>query len=1070
MKRLILLAWGLMALPLLAGATVIVNPADFGFDPSADPATNAAALQKALDGGDRCVRVTKPGVYGLDRTVFLDSHTELECVPGVVLQKRAKYANILVNRGAYCYGSNEDITVRGLEISVNGFQMVPPPESPAKNLRGQLAFYGVRNIRVFDFRCVDLGNYQYCVHFVDFDNILVDGFEIRGRKDAVHLNCGRNFVIRNGVMAVEDDGIAINAGEWPDCTPKIGSLENGLVEKIVFELTEGEGLNRKGEVGRLITGSWPDWHPGIMLQRCDILRAGQNVYGVFPMPFVTNEIASLTMPTHTHGVWKSPEGINFCFLQSNAVTRAEIRNVVFRDVVNHHPYGFLVQWENGSAWSRLVHTEVPPEDYPVIDATFERVRSTYPNQPLVRGGAPCDLKFRDVWSAGRIVQMGAARNTGGRLMRGISRRISCTDSTFDGPPRLDFWFFHDADNVLLLGNNREIRPVGIEARPETRLAVVRDTAKPATAGVVTRAVWRNESALFFLAAAKELSVESVSALRTMDGETIPSAAVRTFVSDEPVPTEATADGKSLWLMVAVPRETKSGIYRGTATYVADGKLLRKDVELSVRGDVLPDPQAWQADLTSNAWMNAFAAANGLSGDVLAAAKARADGFSPRRELVRGAVADFVKIGLLESQGRTQWQVARLYMRQKEGANAPKTAANWREDLADLAAVADEISLMGELNGRKVESAIVPWGREVGYETPQAFVEILQHPVKAMDVPGRPLYVVLHSSGHNAALAINCTRTPGNHDIYRAPDDFFALYLDCMDVERKDWWWGSKTTTGFALSPCEKRLLATIERTVVKYGIDRDRIYLCGNSMGGSGTLGFGLRHGDIFAAIKANVPALVDHVCDRMGWKSSQIPAGMTLPDPPILVDYSSPLDKKWSFGHERLVEMMRERKYAFYFYWGAFGHANSDPKMLEKNDLIHSFDWIGVKKSDIYPVFTEATSDTPSAWPLAEPPAETPGQFNAFFRWREATDSTDGAQVTLYLADLKSKHFATPASATATVTLRRLRNLKAKPGDRFDWTYGEHKGELTVGEDGLLSVPGLETVRDPRTLVFTRK
>ncbi len=52
----------------------------------------------------------------------------------------------------------------------------------------------------------------------------------------------------------------------------------------------------------------------------------------------------------------------------------------------------------------------------------------------------------------------------------------------------------------------------------------------------------------------------------------------------------------------------------------------------------------------------------------------------------------------------------------------------------------------------------------------------------------PLYVVLHSAGHDVHSCLACTTTDGNHDIYHAPEDFFALYLDCR-ANRGDWWWG-----------------------------------------------------------------------------------------------------------------------------------------------------------------------------------------------------------------------------------------------------------------------------------------
>ena len=50
------------------------------------------------------------------------------------------------------------------------------------------------------------------------------------------------------------------------------------------------------------------------------------------------------------------------------------------------------------------------------------------------------------------------------------------------------------------------------------------------------------------------------------------------------------------------------------------------------------------------------------------------------------------------------------------------------------------------------------------------------------------------------------------------------------------------------------------------------------------------------------------------------------LADPPVVVNYSGQNDD-WSKGHERFVQAMNERKYALYFYWGPFGHANNDAK-----------------------------------------------------------------------------------------------------------------------------------------------
>jgi len=81
-----------------------------------------------------------------------------------------------------------------------------------------------------------------------------------------------------------------------------------------------------------------------------------------------------------------------------------------------------------------------------------------------------------------------------------------------------------------------------------------------------------------------------------------------------------------------------------------------------------------------------------------------------------------------------------------------------------------------INGRAYEifeHGILP---EWGYEMPQEDGFILIHPKK--ERKNAPLYVVLHSAGHDVLSCVNCTREVGNHDLYHSPENFYALYLDC----------------------------------------------------------------------------------------------------------------------------------------------------------------------------------------------------------------------------------------------------------------------------------------------------
>ncbi len=381
----------------------------------------------------------------------------------------------------------------------------------------------------------------------------------------------------------------------------------------------------------------------------------------------------------------------------------------------------------------------------------------------------------------------------------------------------------------------------------------------------------------------------------------------------------------------------------------------------------------------------------------------------------------------------------------------------------------------EVSGRRHEIFQHGVKKEWGYKAPQEDIFILVHPKS--ERKNAPLYVVLHSAGHDVFSCVKCTRSAGNHDIYHSPDDHYALYLDCRG-NAGDWWWGGmhakdasliKRNSGGDPMPVERRVMDTVKWVIQKYGIDANRVYLCGNSMGGSGTLGIGMRHGDVFAAIKANVPAGIEHVSGRMYFPPQTVPGSVSLPDPPVVVDYSAPNDG-WSLGHERFAKAMNDRKYALYFYWGPFGHANNHAAILKVNDLINSFDWLNVRKNEAYPVFANASCNGMLPWPdrLDE---KAPGQVNAFFRWKNIGDAKDRLEMSLFLAtpaDLKTA-FEIPGEAAADVSLRRIQNLQVKPGEAFQWTFGAGKGEVKADPEGLITIRGLKIAAVPATLTVRR-
>ena len=435
-----------------------VDAARFGFLPSASPSENVAALQKALDGGHKVVSVTTPGIYDLDATVYLDSHTRLVCGKGVTLRKAAPYSFMLVNRGVLNREWNERIAIDGLHIACNGHSRLPGPNDSAYGMRGQVSMFRVKGAKVTNFRCLDVKEAQFCLHFCTFEDLLVDGFEIRGRKDGVHLGPGKGFVIRNGVCQTGDDAIALNAQDYPSANPAQGDITDGLVENIVDEPLDPPAPH-PGNVSRLLTGAWVDWHEGIRLQNGDTVRRGRHVYRILAT-FDTTQHESKTPPAHTSGAWRSPEGLTFVHNTANGIVRASIRNVTFRNIRSLARNGFSAAWEDGK-YHRAVHPEVKPDALPVCAVRFEECLSKSPaRRNFISGNSNLKATLRSVAGNGRLVA------TAGKA-RPITVDLVIESSPFrpgDKPDSLpDVRLGGKVTGRIVLRDNTEERPIRLAA-------------------------------------------------------------------------------------------------------------------------------------------------------------------------------------------------------------------------------------------------------------------------------------------------------------------------------------------------------------------------------------------------------------------------------------------------------------------------------------------------------------------------------------------------------------------------------------------------------------------------------
>jgi pimeloyl-ACP methyl ester carboxylesterase len=343
----------------------------------------------------------------------------------------------------------------------------------------------------------------------------------------------------------------------------------------------------------------------------------------------------------------------------------------------------------------------------------------------------------------------------------------------------------------------------------------------------------------------------------------------------------------------------------------------------------------------------------------------------------------------------------------------------------------------------------------------------------------PLCVVLHSANRTAfdylgfqflGRKVDPTDEPADV-VTRVPDDCYALFLSSTNEE----WWGWITARDDSvryaktLTPAEKRILDTISWVIARYKIDRNRVYLSGVSMGGSGALSIGLTHGDIFAAVLTDVPAGSEFAALRLG--SPRLASG-PLPDPPVTVDLFA-VNHKWSESQPLLMQAVRAGRLPLVAAWGPFGHTafRTPIGRYGYDEAALAFPWLEIRKNAAYPVFTDASSNQ-NPPPMASPADfDQSGQINAYFRWKTVQDTERRFAMKLWLAHpVVANPASMPDESTADITLRRLQSFQVLPGQSYAWQLvrdGRRIASGSVAPDAanLLTIPRVKLTIHPAEL-----
>ncbi len=310
---------------IMTDSSNFTNASTFGFLPTETGINNTKALQVLFDRGGT-IMVSKPGTYKVSGTAYIGDNTSLICGAGVVIEKwdeAGKFTHIILNKGALTRTYNLNITITGLDVRVNGVDL---PMSTIYGLRGHIAFFYVKNLKIERFRCSGLVNGQFALHICTFEDLLINDVMITGKKDGIHLGPGKRFKISNGFFQTGDDAIALVPGDWVSANPEFGNLEDGVIENC----SDIPDDYLEGAFSKIVASAWVDWKPGILVRHGDAVVSNGRIYRVLAaLDDVQHK--STTQPTFYSGQGVL-DGINWLMFQRDTIHTAVVKNVVFRDI------------------------------------------------------------------------------------------------------------------------------------------------------------------------------------------------------------------------------------------------------------------------------------------------------------------------------------------------------------------------------------------------------------------------------------------------------------------------------------------------------------------------------------------------------------------------------------------------------------------------------------------------------------------------------------------------------------------------------------------------------------------
>ena len=329
---------------------------------------------------------------------------------------------------------------------------------------------------------------------------------------------------------------------------------------------------------------------------------------------------------------------------------------------------------------------------------------------------------------------------------------------------------------------------------------------------------------------------------------------------------------------------------------------------------------------------------------------------------------------------------------------------------------------------------------------------------------------------------------------------------------QDWWYGYREKYRITKNPgknevvqnyTEKRILHFIDWVKTRWRIDDSLVFAEGQSMGGTGAMHLGMKHGDRFAYLNSWVGIgswryssyfrngesrkwgakeemlnyngiKFDDWMDLSWWLRNNVSK-----ETPFLSFANGKNDGNIGWKQSvKTLEALIETKRPFVFAWGMAGHGQRARFMMNPQMM---------RSDRSLPAFRNCSLDNNpgTATKLQKPKPYTAshgqklkdwydgdfeGQINAYLRWKVLMDTPERYEIRLMLSSKAPKN-----KCTVDMTPRRLQKFQIQSNQKIQWQNMEKSGKVIqkgtgiVDSFNLLTLERLEITKAGNTIILTK-